>query len=96
MQLKHEYFFSLLSTQLASTLDLLPTIFNLVGAKVPDGTVLDGVDMAPVLFNHAHVSNARESGEFHVIGHLQLSLMLNTCLQPVVSVFLVRTQILFV
>ena len=91
--------YSLPSTQLASTLDLLPTIFNLVGAKVPDGTVLDGVDMAPVLFNHAHVSNARESGEhckFHVIGHLQLLLTMNTCLQPVVSVFLVRTQILCV
>ena len=38
------------SPKLSSTLDLLPTIFNLVGAKVPQDRIIDGVDMAPILF----------------------------------------------
>ena len=36
--------------QFASTLDLLPTIFNLVGATIPNDRVIDGYDMAPILF----------------------------------------------
>ena len=36
--------------QLASTLDLLPTIFNLAGAQIPQDRIIDGVDMAPILF----------------------------------------------
>nr|XP_054764600.1 arylsulfatase A-like [Lytechinus pictus] len=37
------------TTALASNLDFLPTIANLVGADLPSVT-LDGVDMAPILF----------------------------------------------
>ncbi len=35
---------------IVSTLDLLPTLLKLAGAKVPDDRELDGYDIAPVLF----------------------------------------------
>ncbi|XP_054748556.2 arylsulfatase A-like [Lytechinus pictus] len=38
------------TTALASNLDFLPTIGNLVGANLPNSVTLDGVDMAPILF----------------------------------------------
>lgn len=38
---------------MVSTLDLLPTILKLAGAKVPDDRDLDGYDIAPVLFGTA-------------------------------------------
>ena len=40
--------------QLASTMDLLPTISGITGAPLPDVT-LDGVDMAPILFEQKQV-----------------------------------------
>ena len=45
--------FPLLS-QLAATVDILPTFMNLVGATLPNIT-LDGVDMAPILFDNEKV-----------------------------------------
>jgi len=36
--------------QMAGTLDLFPTVLALAGAAVPQGVTLDGVDLAPVLF----------------------------------------------
>ena len=45
----NEYSASLLS-KMASTLDLLPTILNLVGVEPKQGVVLDGYDMSPILF----------------------------------------------
>ncbi|KAM9807772.1 arylsulfatase A-like [Neosynchiropus ocellatus] len=48
--------------ELASTLDLLPTITKLAGAKLPQ-VQLDGVDMASILFNHTQ--SPRETMMFY-------------------------------
>ncbi|XP_053742634.1 arylsulfatase A-like [Synchiropus splendidus] len=48
--------------ELASTLDLLPTITTLAGAKLPQ-VQLDGVDMANILFNHTR--SERETMMFY-------------------------------
>lgn len=40
-----------ISTELASTLDLLPTFANLTGASLPKDRVLDGVDISDLFFN---------------------------------------------
>ena len=37
-------------------MDIFPTLMNLVGGKLPNVT-LDGVDMAPILFDNKEVSN---------------------------------------
>lgn len=37
--------------QLASTLDLLPTIFSITGAELPKHTRMDGVDLSDLLYN---------------------------------------------
>jgi arylsulfatase A len=39
--------------EMGSTLDLLPTACNLAGAQIPDDRVIDGVDLAPALFEGA-------------------------------------------
>ncbi|WP_017445746.1 sulfatase-like hydrolase/transferase [Gayadomonas joobiniege] len=41
--------------QLASTLDIMPTIVSLTGAKLPDNHRLDGVDLMPTLLGLAPV-----------------------------------------
>lgn len=41
--------------EIASTLDLLPTIASITNAKLPNVT-LDGVDMSPILFGSGKVS----------------------------------------
>ena len=40
--------------ELASIMDLFPTIANLVGATMPS-VAIDGIDMAPILFKNAKV-----------------------------------------
>ena len=40
--------------QLAATVDIFPTVMNLVGGKLPNVT-LDGVDMTPILFDNKKV-----------------------------------------
>ena len=37
--------------QLASTLDLLPTIFSMAGADLPKDTKMDGTDLSSLLYN---------------------------------------------
>lgn len=44
-------FLTILPLQLAATVDILPTVMKLAGAKLPDVT-LDGVDMSPILFDN--------------------------------------------
>lgn len=41
--------------EIASTLDILPTIANLAGAKLPK-VMLDGVDMTEILINRGKVA----------------------------------------
>ena len=41
--------------QLAATVDIFPTVMKLAGANLPNVT-LDGVDMAPILFDNAQVN----------------------------------------
>lgn len=36
--------------QLAAGYDILPTLFNIAGAKVPSDRKMDGYDMAPILY----------------------------------------------
>lgn len=45
--------------ELASALDLLPTFANLAGAPLPD-VIIDGVDMADILFNNGKVCYCKE------------------------------------
>ncbi|XP_033624366.1 arylsulfatase A-like [Asterias rubens] len=45
--------------ELASTLDLLPTVANITGASLPASTTLDGVDMSQILFER--MKSQRES-----------------------------------
>ena len=40
--------------ELASIMDLFPTIANLVGATMPS-VAIDGIDMAPILFQNSKV-----------------------------------------
>ena len=42
--------------QLAATVDIFPTLNNLVRGTLPNVT-LDGIDMAPILFENAPVSS---------------------------------------
>lgn len=39
-----------ISHQLVGTLDLFPTVLALAGARVPEGVTLDGINLAPLLF----------------------------------------------
>lgn len=50
------------TAQIASTLDVLPTIAKVTGAKVPDDRVIDGVDLSPLLRGH---DSARTSMMFY-------------------------------
>ena len=50
------YIVCFLCHQLASTLDVLPTILKIVGIQPKENVVLDGVDMSPLLFEDKAVS----------------------------------------
>ena len=56
----HSFFFlplvSYSSLQLAGTVDLLPTVLTMAGAKIPSDRPIDGVDMSPILFENGKVS----------------------------------------
>ena len=54
----------LMCTQFASTLDLLPTIFKLVGATIPNDRVMDGYDMALILFKRGQVCDFTQSYKY--------------------------------
>ncbi|MEX0600263.1 MAG: sulfatase-like hydrolase/transferase, partial [Rhodothermales bacterium] len=46
------------STAVATTMDLLPTAFNLAGVNVPDDRIIDGMDLSDVL--HGRSDEGRE------------------------------------
>lgn len=46
--------------ELASTLDILPTMASLAGAKLPQ-VMLDGVDMTGVLLNRGKVVTSKQT-----------------------------------
>ncbi|XP_064396908.1 arylsulfatase A-like [Halichondria panicea] len=46
--------------EVAATVDVFPTLMNLVGGKLPNVT-MDGVDMAPILFN-----NQKSNRDFYI------------------------------
>lgn len=41
------------TSEVASTLDVLPTLLTLAGVTLPEGVVLDGRDASPILFQKA-------------------------------------------
>ena len=55
--------------QVASTVDMFPTIVNLVGGKMP-GVTMDGVDMAPILFNNEKVWRHAQACHLYTICEL--------------------------
>lgn len=41
------------TSEVVSTLDVLPTLLTLAGATLPEGVILDGRDASPILFQKA-------------------------------------------
>ena len=62
--------------QFASTLDLLPTIFNLVGATIPSDCLIDGYDMAPILFKRGQVCGFTHTHMYSICISLEFMLAL--------------------
>jgi arylsulfatase A len=56
------------STSIATTMDILPTIVNLSGAEIPIDRVLDGVDITDVLFNKK--DNVRDIVYYYINANL--------------------------
>ncbi len=57
--------------ELASTLDLLPTVARLAGARTPADRIIDGRDITPLLPGEAGATSPAEA--FYYYGHTQLS-----------------------
>jgi len=49
-----------ISNQILMGFDLFPTIISILGIKINDKLILDGVDFSPILFNSKYKSIARE------------------------------------
>lgn len=47
------FFFSQVSYQLGSVMDLFSTSLSVAGVLPPDDRVIDGLDLSPVLFNNS-------------------------------------------
>lgn len=64
------------TSALATAMDLMPTLAHLAGASLPEGRVIDGVDLGPLLVNPGkHTQVPRETffyywlGELHAVRH---------------------------
>jgi len=56
---------------LCTMMDLLPTFARLAGAQLPDGRVIDGKDIRPLLFGRAGAKSPYESFFYYHRGQLQ-------------------------
>jgi len=59
--------------QLGSTIDILPTVANLIGARLPEKTI-DGVDLSPLILGDPNTTSPRQSfycyygnGQLHAV-----------------------------
>ncbi|PHS14513.1 MAG: arylsulfatase [Blastopirellula sp.] len=59
------------SSEILSTMDLLPTFANLAGAKAPQDRVLDGKDIWPVLSNQANARSPHQAFYYYHRDQLQ-------------------------
>jgi arylsulfatase A-like enzyme len=56
---------------IATTMDLLPTVARLAGARVPGDRVLDGVDLGPLITGKPGAKSPRETFYYYCYTHLQ-------------------------
>jgi hypothetical protein len=56
------------SEAIASTMDIHPTILALANVSLPTDRIIDGIDLAPVLFNKKRPVNTQTSGAGGGIG----------------------------
>ncbi len=57
--------------ELVTTMDLLPTIAGLVGAKLPEGRIIDGKDVWPLLSGRADATSPHEAFYYYRDDRLQ-------------------------
>ena len=57
--------------ELASTLDILPTLANLAGCALPQDRVLDGEDITPLLQGNFQAANSEKVFLYYLLSHLQ-------------------------
>ena len=57
--------------EVAATIDLLPTFAALAGARLPDGRLLDGRDIRPLIFAEAGARSPHEALYYYGYTHLQ-------------------------
>ena len=57
--------------ELASTLDILPTMANLAGCALPQDRVLDGEDITPLLQGNFQAANSEKVFLYYLLSHLQ-------------------------
>ena len=58
-------------TELATTMDLLPTIAHVIGARLPTDRILDGKDIRPLMFNTPGALSPHEAFYCYYGGQLQ-------------------------
>jgi len=59
------------SGELVTTMDVLPTFAKLAGATLPDGRILDGRDVWPILSGQPDAKSPHEAYYFYCYTHLQ-------------------------
>ncbi len=59
------------SDEVASTLDMLPTLTNLAGGKVPRDRVIDGHDIRPLMFGEKGAKSPTRAFFYYMDTHLQ-------------------------
>ena len=59
------------TAHLATTMDIMPTVAGLVGSPLPSDRVIDGKDLAPILFNEPSSADAYDVFYYYFTGKLQ-------------------------